>query len=268
MACEVCGRTLLRGEQPDVFLVSGQRRLVCELCVSRATHEGWLREGEAEPVSVRPDRRRRGRGLMGRLRDRRDQGRPSAAEDLSPAPGDGYDDGHPGAGGVDDETWSAPAEANEPAVAPPRRAPVHQAHPPAPVAADQGVLHRSPRHVRGVPSSAELKAVRALEVFNAGEAPRRIAGVARSLGPPWVSVRAPVPTGSIVLITASWELCWYRYEVDLADERADARLADQGLELDELPEDDRQPNAQADERGELQMLGAAATAAAAEAGEG
>ena len=206
VACEVCGRTLLRGEQP--------------------------------------------------------------AGDLSPAPGDGYDDGHPGAGGVDDETWSAPAEAHEPAVAPPRRAPVHQAHPPAPVAADQGVLHRSPRHVRGVPSSAELKAVRALEVFNAGEAPRRIAGVARSLGPPWVSVRAPVPTGSIVLITASWELCWYRYEVDLADERADARLADQGLELDELPEEDRQANAQADERGELQMLGAAATAAAAEAGEG
>ena len=46
VACEVCGRRLLRGEQPEVFLSGGQRRMVCELCVPRATHEGWLRESE------------------------------------------------------------------------------------------------------------------------------------------------------------------------------------------------------------------------------
>jgi hypothetical protein len=46
VACEVCGRRLLRGEQPDVFLSGGQRRMVCELCVPRAANEGWQRESD------------------------------------------------------------------------------------------------------------------------------------------------------------------------------------------------------------------------------
>ena len=65
--CDVCGRNLLRGEQPDVFLAAGQRRMVCELCQSRAAHEGWLREADAHPVSFSTPRGRRGT-LMGRLR--------------------------------------------------------------------------------------------------------------------------------------------------------------------------------------------------------
>jgi len=32
VSCDVCGRTLLRGEHADVFLHGGQRRMVCELC--------------------------------------------------------------------------------------------------------------------------------------------------------------------------------------------------------------------------------------------
>ena len=35
-------------------------------------------------------------------------------------------------------------------------------------------------------------------------------------------------------MVASWELCWYRYEVDLSDEVPTVRLAAQGYELDEL----------------------------------
>jgi hypothetical protein len=45
VACDVCGRTLLRGEHGDVFLHAGVRRMVCELCTARAAHEGWIREG-------------------------------------------------------------------------------------------------------------------------------------------------------------------------------------------------------------------------------
>ncbi len=45
LACDVCGRTLLRGEHPDAFIAGGTRRLVCDLCTARATHEGWIREG-------------------------------------------------------------------------------------------------------------------------------------------------------------------------------------------------------------------------------
>src|SRR5271154_345159 len=66
--CDVCGRRLLRGEQPDIFLVAGERRIVCELCAPRATHEGWLRETEHHQVRLPPLRVRRGRNLFGRLR--------------------------------------------------------------------------------------------------------------------------------------------------------------------------------------------------------
>ena len=45
VSCDVCGRTLLRGEHADVFLHSGSRRMVCQLCTARAAHEGWIREG-------------------------------------------------------------------------------------------------------------------------------------------------------------------------------------------------------------------------------
>src|SRR6478609_2249482 len=68
LACDVCSRRLLRGEQPDYFIADGQRRLVCELCAPRAAHEGWLRETEAAAeVTLPPMRPRRGRSLIDRL---------------------------------------------------------------------------------------------------------------------------------------------------------------------------------------------------------
>src|ERR1700686_3553152 len=72
VACDVCGRRLLRGEQPDVFLSGGQRRLVFELCVPRAAHEGWLREAEEHSLTLRPSAARRTRSLLGRLRQLRE----------------------------------------------------------------------------------------------------------------------------------------------------------------------------------------------------
>ena len=75
VACDVCGRRLLRGERPDVFLGGGQRRMVCELCTPRATHEGWRREVEEQLASPRAPRPQRGRSLLGRLRQLREPAR-------------------------------------------------------------------------------------------------------------------------------------------------------------------------------------------------
>ena len=216
-ACDVCGRTLLRGVSAEVFLAAGSRRMVCELCTARATHEGWIREGLDLSAGARRTGDGRRRSLLGRLGRRRENGHhdlpPGGAEDLLPV--------------------EPPAEAGpEPAYEPPRE----------------------PRHVHAVPTNADLKVARALELFNASDHPRKIGAVARSLGHPIVSVRPSVTEGSVVSIVVAWELSWYRYEVDLADEAAGVRAIGQGTHLDELDEEDRVPNAAADERGELQLV--------------
>jgi len=99
-----------------------------------------------------------------------------------------------------------------------------------------------------------MKRSRAIEVFNRSEHPRTVAGIARSLGQPFIVVRPSETEGSIVTIVAGWELTWYRYEVDLADEASGVRVAAQGAELAELDAVDQVPNAAADERGELQLV--------------
>ena len=71
--CAICQRTILRGESPDVFLHGGRRAVVCELCVPRAVHEGWIREGaDAAPGRATRGwtRRGSGRSLIERLRAR------------------------------------------------------------------------------------------------------------------------------------------------------------------------------------------------------
>ena len=225
VACDVCGRTLLRGEQADVFLVGGSRKMVCELCTARATHEGWIREGMDLGPSRRAGEGRR-RSLFGRLRGNR-----SARNGSDPLPPRGGE-------------RLVEESAGEPFVEPaprPRRPPA--AFEPA----------REPRHVHAVPTNAELKMSRALELFNGSEHPRTVAGIARSLGGPLVAVRPSATEGSVVGITVAWELSWYRYEVDLADEAAGVRVIAQGTELAELDEADRTANAGADERGELSL---------------
>ena len=94
---------------------------------------------------------------------------------------------------------------------------------------------------------------RALELFNASEHTRKVAAVARSLGQPIVAVRPSATEGSVVAITVAWELSWYRYELDLADEAAGVRHIGQGTHLEELDEEERSANATADEHGDLQL---------------
>src|SRR5437667_1097192 len=91
VACYVCGRRLLRGEQPERFLADGAPQAVCELCAPRAAHHGWPRGGgEEQAVSPPVVRSRRSGGLLGRLRDAaRPAGRgPALAARLAVGPGE------------------------------------------------------------------------------------------------------------------------------------------------------------------------------------
>jgi hypothetical protein len=273
VACDVCGRRLLRGEVPDVFLAGGQRRTVCELCVPRASAEGWLREADNHGAGVAPNRARRAGSLLGRLRQLREPAQRPVRRENRPAAGldggvegeraseDGlyefleggaiersepYEELYIGsveAGGEPTEgTWSSELPTGDG----PQRGDLEL---------DQPWPAQGAQTARAGSTSGELKVARALEVFNAGDQPRRVAGVARSLGAPTVAVRPLEESGSTVAIVVAWELCWYRYEVDLGDEAAGPQLVAQGMELDELPQEDRLANAAADERGELAALG-------------
>ena len=232
VACDVCGRRLLRGEQPDVFLAGGRRRTVCELCAPRASHEGWLREtDQRHAVGMGPTRARRGRNLLERLRQLREPTSQPAQETSSSSsfassPTSPLDEPTPGSY---DPFESLPVLAEEPVS-------VDIASEPA-------------------PTGGEVKAQRALDVFNAGEHPRRVAGVARSLGTPSVTVSPLIESGGAVAIVVAWELCWYRYEVDLGDEAAGVSVVAQGTELSELAAEDRLANATADGDGVLSLVG-------------
>ncbi|MBI5104339.1 MAG: hypothetical protein HZB46_05020 [Solirubrobacterales bacterium] len=243
VTCDVCGRTLLRGEQSDVFLHQGARKDVCELCTQRAVHEGWIREGLDDVLTRGRDRsRKRAGSLLGRLRARRAEQAAPEPEYLAPPPEPAYDAPPP-----------EPVEAYEPepAYAPPPP-------PPEPVPEPAPARSREPdvplyehRSVRGVPTNAELKVARALEVFNGSSHTRTVSGVARSLGAPIVSARPSATEGSVVEIVVAWELSWYRFEVDLGNEAAGVRVAAQGMELDELEPAEQTPNAAADDGGRL-----------------
>ena len=220
--CDVCGRTLLRGENAEVYIDGGVRRSVCELCKPRALHEGWLREGTVPTYDAGQTTSSRRGSLLSRLRRRRESP-PDATEGPVAEP--------------------PPPEPGEPAAEPaPRpRAPRKRTREPG----------REPRHVRAVPMGASQKIASAIEVFNNSEHRRTVAGVARSLGAPDVSIHPNEEHSSLVDIVASWELCWYRYEVDLSDEVPVVRVAAQGYELDELTPREREPNASYDQHGAL-----------------
>jgi hypothetical protein len=110
---------------------------------------------------------------------------------------------------------------------------------------------RDGRHIRAVPTTAEVKIERALETFNDSEHPRTIAGIARTLGTPWVHASPDGGAPSEVTIVVAWELSWYRYRVDLGDEHEPILLLEKGDELAELEEPLRNWNAVADENGRL-----------------
>ena len=216
VTCGVCGRRLLRGERSVAFIAGGSRRTVCELCTARAAHEGWLREG-LDDIGVRRNGGGRSRSLLGKLKSRRDAYVARSEDEPEPMAHERYERSH-----AQRASGQQPQEA--------------------------------PRDVHAVPTNAELKLARAIELFNTSEHPRTCAGVARSLGEPFVSVHSSLTEGAVVSIIVGWELTWYRFEVDLGNEAAGVRITDKGSELAELDEADRTPNAMAQADGTVALV--------------
>jgi hypothetical protein len=282
VACDVCGRTLLRGERAEIYLTGGSRRSVCELCTSRALHGGWVREGTVPDYGESSDRTERRRSLLGRRRRGRraevvetveapppfadvdPDDEPASWETPLPGQVDGVDPfALPEAGG---ERAAAPEWPDPPARGGRKAKNARNARSrrPAPFAPRQdgqssrsdsgtrdGGGSREPRHVHAVPTSVEHRIDAAVELFNRAEHPRTVAGIGRSLGLPDVAVHPVSPTGAIVYVVVCWELCWYRYEVDLSEENPVVRAAGQGYEITELTELERQTNVAADGDGLL-----------------
>lgn len=235
----------MRGEQPEVFLAAGRPRTVCELCAPRAAHQGWKRESDPHQLSPAPLRAGRGRNLFERLRQ---VGRPALASADELAVGAPYErepepyDFLGGAGSIAGDELEIAGQTS------------HQ---------DSTGL-RSGRLGTGEQLAETRAGARAdgplqsaIDVFNAGEYPRRVASLARSLGAPEVSVQPGEAVASAVSILVAWELCWYRYEVDLDDlQGVETRAVAQGTELTELRQEDRLANAFADERGSLSLADA------------
>jgi hypothetical protein len=229
LSCEVCGRTILKGERTEMYLApGGQRKLVCELCTARADHEGWIRESaHGDLPATRPREQRR--PLIARLRGRRRE--------------------EPAQEAVEEET-ATNGQAHEP---PPeqQQSSTEEHEAAAPARMRRPSRRKDPRHVRAVPTNSQVKIERALEMFNASDHTRTIGGIARTLGLPWVSAQPRADAPSEVEITVAWELSWYRYRIDLGDASDPVTLLDKGQEIDELDESHREWNASATAEGHL-----------------
>jgi hypothetical protein len=216
VACDVCGRTILKGERAEPYLApGGQRHQVCQLCFGRAENAGWIRESGSGQLPARGPRQQERRPLLERLRRRRPEPVETAAEPEAPEPFD-----------------EAPEEEPPPQAAP-RSVP------------------KDPRHVRAVPTTAEVKVERALDLFNRSEHARTVVGLTRSLGAPLVAALPSTEAPSEVTIVVAWELSWYRYTVDLGDEVDPVELEEKGDEIDQLTEDLRDWNGALDASGDL-----------------
>lgn len=224
VACDICGRTILKGERTEPFLApGGRRKTVCELCIPRADHEGWIRESAQNDLPATRTRPQQRRSLVGRLK---------TMLDSDP-----------------DVTEAAEQEEEPPVFEDEQPPPPRREREPAPVRA-----RREARQIRAVPTTAEVKVERALELFNASEHPRTIGGIARTLGAPWVHASPDAGAPSEVTIVVAWELSWYRYRVDLGDADESILLLEKGDELAELEEPLREWNALADEGGRLAAM--------------
>jgi hypothetical protein len=85
-ACEVCGRTILKGERTREYVSpDGEHRAVCDLCRARVEAAGWVRAEDAQSHSSAD----RGEPASGRARrwlaDRAEQVRARIEEARSPA---------------------------------------------------------------------------------------------------------------------------------------------------------------------------------------
>ena len=219
VTCDVCGRTILKGERTEAYLAPG-RRAPCRV---RAVLRARRARGLDPRVRARTTCRRAGRArqerrpLLGRLRRR--EARRAARRSAGDRAGRGAS--------------RAPGRGSRPA---PPRAPARAPAGPAPRA-------RRAHHGRGE-GGARARAVQLVPPPAHGGGARPQPGAAvrhRRAGPD-----AP----STVTVLVAWELSWYRYRVDLGDAAEPVALQGKGDELDDIDEPLRDWNAGSTPKGD------------------
>ena len=99
-------------------------------------------------------------------------------------------------------------------------------------------------------SDEELTLVEAADLFNQSDFRRTVAGVAKSLGEPKVSI-VPLPgVNAETVLTFAWDITWYQYRVT-PDPTQPVRIADRGHDVAEIEPAYAQWNARFDESDRL-----------------
>jgi hypothetical protein len=99
-------------------------------------------------------------------------------------------------------------------------------------------------------SDHEQAMINAADLFNASQYRRTVGGIAKSLGPPRVSVIPLSGVNADVVVTVAWDISWYQYRVT-PESAQPVRLEERGHELGELDRSYQEWNAHTDEHGRL-----------------
>jgi hypothetical protein len=99
-------------------------------------------------------------------------------------------------------------------------------------------------------SERELAVVEAADLYNGSQHRRTIGGIAKSLGEPRASILPLSGVNRELVITIAWEISWYQYRVSF-DSAQPVRLAERGLELEELEGSVKAWNARVEPDGRL-----------------
>ena len=103
------------------------------------------------------------------------------------------------------------------------------------------------------PPSLPTPFERAAARFNSSEAGRAVVGLTRTLGVPKASVGASAGSPDVVRVTVAWELSWYQWGVDIADELRPVFELGKGGEIDRLDAAAKQWNAAVGRDGRLRL---------------
>ena len=221
VTCEVCGRTILKGERTEAYLApGGERHGVCELCFVRAEHAGWIRESAHDQLPARGPAPARSAGRCWAACAGDPRAGTRAEPEPEPAPGRGR------------SRRRRPTAATAP---PPRRARAPAG--PAPRA-------RRAHHRRGE-GGARARSLQRVRTTSA-----RSPGSRAAWAPPWATAMPDPDAPSTVTVLVAWELSWYRYRVDLGDAAEPVSLQGKGDELGDIDEPLRDWNAELDSDGQ------------------
>jgi hypothetical protein len=99
-------------------------------------------------------------------------------------------------------------------------------------------------------SDEELALVEAADLFNQSSFHHTVAGVARSLGPPKVSIVPLAGVNAETVLTFAWDITWYQYRVS-PEAAQPVRIADRGHDIAEVEATFARWNARFDENDRL-----------------